>query len=694
MKLFARYFLILMLFAILPLTGAGLWMLSTRRAVHDNARLLHERLAAMTADQAERELEQLNQALSFIEDVQRAQGNARHERTALNRASHESAIIFLSVIDKDGQETPYLVTPDAGPRDETPRASEAFVKEAFATNRLTLGPVRAVDGMSALPVAHPLLDGRCVYVVYSLRGLSRRMKAMGNVGNGRLLFVDSEGRPVPDIGGTLPGPNWVFQAESSGTWHEEIPGPYGDWVAATAQIPAVGWTAVSMQPRRDAYAEKEAGLERAVLFFAMLLCLVSAGAYVLSRRLVKPIEMLLVGAARVAANDFSRSVPPLGAGEFEKLRVTFNEMADRVGRYQKFQFEKILEEKAKVDALVRNIPEGVVLVGRDGKVLYYNAIASRVLRVGVGVKSGSPEILRVPELMKLAQCVKPGSKEAKGGVELRFGEGASARIFTCLALSVSRETEDVGVLLLLRDVTVERELERMKVDFFHEIVHDLRGPLTVIDGMVSIQLRREASAVKDSGYLKMVKYASMQLSGLVSDILDVAKMNSGTMKVVIKRVKADALVHSVQSMYQIPAETKKVTVVAEAESFEFDGDAGLIERVLMNLAGNALKFTPEGGKVTIGCRRLGADAEFSLSDTGPGIPVDQQKAVFDRFKQLDRDEGSRKGYGLGLSICRRIVELHAGRIWVESAPGGGSRFVFVIPDEKKSSAAQTAAVAS
>jgi signal transduction histidine kinase len=97
------------------------------------------------------------------------------------------------------------------------------------------------------------------------------------------------------------------------------------------------------------------------------------------------------------------------------------------------------------------------------------------------------------------------------------------------------------------------------------------------------------------------------------------------------------------------------------------------------LIGNALKFTPTGGRITLGAAAFGAEVEFFVRDTGPGIPADKVDAVFEKFKQLDRDAAARSGYGLGLSICKKIVEAHGGRIWVESQEGKGSRFIFRVP---------------
>jgi signal transduction histidine kinase len=181
-------------------------------------------------------------------------------------------------------------------------------------------------------------------------------------------------------------------------------------------------------------------------------------------------------------------------------------------------------------------------------------------------------------------------------------------------------------------------------------------------------------------YIEMARLASEKLTGLIADILDSAKLESGTMALVLSRFTTESLLATAVELSRVAADGKGVALeLAPSSIGELSGDARLLDRVLTNLIGNALKFTPKGGRVVVGAKAEGDAMEFFVKDTGPGIPEDKLDAVFEKFKQLDRDAGKRAGYGLGLSICKKIVEAHGGRIWVESRPGEGSRFAFRIP---------------
>lgn len=683
MKLFPRLFLILMLFATLPLAGLGAWMMSGRRAVRDNARVMHGRLAALTGEQAERTLEQLNRAMGVVDDLDRARGLARLEESAVRRAAvADAAIALMSIVDASGREVVRVADPDMFKSATEDRSTDAAVREARKTGLVTLGTPISIGGRALVPAAHPLADGRSLYLLYSLDGLARRMQRITTTA-GRLLFIDAEGRPIAGVGGPPPAADWRWPAGAAGeSWLDDVAGDGGAWVAAAAPVPALGWRAVSLQLRREAYAEEAAGAARAAAFFLALVVLVAAGASLLSRRLVRPVELLLSAAERVSANDFSRPVPPLGWGEFERLRATFNAMTEKVHRYQGLQVEKILEEKAKIDALVTNIPEGVMLAGHDGQVLYINALAAKIMVVKKVDKLESSSIrVKSPKLMTLIDTARAGNKMGEFfRVEIEAKEGEKTLTYSCQALAVSREAIQIGVLVLMRDVTAERELERMKEEFFHSLVHDLRGPLTVIDGIVGLMKNLPNAGEREKRYAEFGAQASKRLAGLISDILDIAKIESGTMTMNVSRTPAGSMLEAVRKLYQVPADGKSISIAAlPAPDVSLSCDAPLLERVLMNLTGNALKFTPEGGRIELSARLVGPNVEFSVSDSGPGIPADKLDAVFEKFKQLDRDTAARAGYGLGLSICRKIVELHGGRIWVESPSGKGSRFAFSVP---------------
>ena len=681
MKLFHRFFLILLGFSLLPVAGMGLWALSTRQAVQDNASFLHGRLAALVADSAERMLEQMDRTLGVAQDIEIARGQQKIEIPALRHAAAaDPEVALISVLDAGGKETERMSDPEIFP-DSTllDRSGEAIVSEGRRTGRLSVGAPIVVARRTMVPVVHSLNDGRAVYMMYSLSGLARRLKTFAADGRGRVLFVDASGRPIPGLGGLPPSPEWRLPdgADAEGWW-DRLPSPAGPWVAASAGVPTLGWRAVSLQLRHDAYAESDAAASRAIVFFLGLCAIVAGGAYALSDRLMRPVTVLVAGAERVARGDFSRPIPALGWGELDALGKTFNAMAEKVRHYLGLEVERLMEEKAKVDALVRNIPGGVLLVGLDGTLTFANAAAMAVL--GVNLKAGRGELPpRFPEIKRIVDSVRSGAKLSdEARVVMRAANGETIATFSCRALPVRREGREVGVLVLMREVTVELELERMKEEFFHAIVHDLRGPITVIDAMVQI-MNKMILGERETRYVGLARKALTRLSDLIANILDIAKFESGTMRLSPAKFAADTLLTSVYEINRVPSETKGVSLDVEHASVELVGDGALLDRVLMNLIGNALKFTPSGGRITIGATAVDSDVEFFVRDTGPGIPADKVDAVFEKFKQLDRDAAARSGYGLGLSICKKIVEIHGGRIWVESQEGHGSRFAFRVP---------------
>lgn len=693
MKLFARFFLILLLFAMLPVLALGVWMLTQRQALADNAKALHTRMAVLAADVAERTAEQLNRSMVVVEDIDLARGSEKLETAALRKAAaSDPNVALVALLDVDGRETLRFADPEFFAADAlADRTKEEAVVDRLSMNRLMLGSPYVVNGVAMLPAAHPLVDGRTMYIAYSLRTLGRRLAKLskGASGRGKILFVDHEGRPVPGLGDEPPGKDWKLSTKDKDGWLDDLPGADDHYIAAFALAPATGLRAVSMQSRREAYASSEMAAARATAFFVSLCLLVAAGAYGLSAKLLQPVTTLIAAAERIARNDFQRPVPSLGWGELDTLGATFNAMAAKVKTFQEIQIDRIMEEKAKMDALVKNIPEGVLLAGFDGSVFYVNATAARILSVRVPDRPGRiADVIRSPELRRIVEAVQNRVKRAETSVvALRAGEGAPEVFYAARALTVVRDRKEVGILLLLRDITVERELAKMKEEFFHAIVHDLRGPITVIDGIVHFMKRMQNLGEKEKTYVDLAEQAAKRLGALVTDILDIAKLESGTMTLTPATGPCAALLETVRSLYSVPAEGKNIKLeTAPSQAGDITCDVRLVERVLMNLAGNAMKFTPAGGRITLTAEAKGAEIEFAVKDTGPGIPADKLDAVFEKFKQLDRDAAKRAGYGLGLSICRKIVELHGGRIWVESKVGEGSRFVFALPRVLKAGA--------
>jgi signal transduction histidine kinase len=240
------------------------------------------------------------------------------------------------------------------------------------------------------------------------------------------------------------------------------------------------------------------------------------------------------------------------------------------------------------------------------------------------------------------------------------------------------------VVTVLRDVTSQKELERMKSNFLSVVSHELKTPLHSIKGFVDIILMGKTGPLNETqlDFLGTVRDQTAHLQNLINDLLEFSRLESGQVKLRLTEVSMAEVATAVVDKLKLVADQAQVHLVSHVE-FDLpsiEADRMRIEQVLTNLVDNAIKFTPAAGSVTLHAKDLGDEIQVSVTDTGIGIPAGELERVFDRFYQVD--SGSSRPYrgtGLGLTICRHIVEYHRGRIWAESQEGKGSIFQFVLP---------------
>lgn len=708
MSLFTRTYLVLMATALGPLLATGAWFLQSNEKARENARRMHQQLTQLSADAVETSIGELNRSIAFVEDFERETrrslpGNAAADRTPprgsaeaeyrvlQGAAATHPEFSLLSLLDASGMETARIADaalfPDMSP---VRRSSEPIVREALRTGKVGLSPVLEQSGKPVVSIAYPLPRGRTLYVVYNLQSLWRRIGGLRAGASGRLLLLGTNGRPLPGIAKDFPEPDWrgpgPLPAPSG--WLEKLPTASGTMVGAYATTPSLGWVVLSLQPRDEAFATGERFVFTAMAFLLSLTFLVGMAAYWTAGRLTAPLLSLIAAARSVSRNEFNLRLPELGWGELNLLSKSFNEMTSKLKAYQGLQVERLLEEKAKVDSLVHTIPDGILLAGLEGEILYMNGAAASILGVRVsGSLQGRSvrDVLRQGPLLDMAQSLLRRERRS-ASMEAEFKRASAERpeVYSCRAVTVMRDTRELGILILLRDVTGERDLDRMKEEFLHSIVHDLRNPLSSIHGFMQILNERGQMGDREKRYLPYVMDSCRDLQQLVTEILDIAKLESGQMQLKPEPLPVEEMLSKLHSLFAIQSETRGVQIAYELGRELSEPplcDRELVLRVAMNLIGNSLKFTPKGGRVTVtaGLASSPGELEVCVADTGPGIPKDKLEFVFQKFKQLDKEARARSGYGLGLAICRKIVELHGGRIWAESEEGRGSRFLFRIP---------------
>ncbi|MDO8806194.1 MAG: ATP-binding protein [Elusimicrobiota bacterium] len=402
--------------------------------------------------------------------------------------------------------------------------------------------------------------------------------------------------------------------------------------------------------------------------------------------LARPLDKVTASVKQFVAADYrlEEVLPKEGWPEAGSLISALNRLMLELSAYRAFHLNQVVEERGKAQALVETITDGVLLADDRGRLIYSNQTALKLL----GIPRHSLDVV-LPDSVKteafspaLREIMASAEKYMKVEVEVPVQDEDSSIVkkFRIIANQFSLATlSRPGRVLVIRDVTVEKELAEAKETFFHMITHDMRSPLSSIQGYTELLLKKAAELPDITKNLLIVQRSARRLNGMIDDILNTIKLERGTMELKLENIDAGALAGRISEVHAPLTARKgiKFSVLMPPEKLEFPGDAVLLERVITNLLGNSIKFTPEGGSITLSCRESGGEMLFAVEDTGPGIPEGKRKEVFEKHFQLE--EHKFMGFGLGLAMCKMAVEIHKGRIWVESEVGKGSKFIFTIP---------------
>ena len=692
MRLFGRVLLTLSAFSLIPAALTAGWFLASQQRIRSNARELHGHIATLGVRVAESSVGELNRALGFVSDLERLGDPASAAGLGAVQAAvlSQPGLAFVGILSADG-----AVLASAGDaRLKAATAGDevaAVVKEAFAQGRLSAGASFLAEGRPLLPVVHPLTKGGGVLALFDLSGVRQRFERMALGEGSALILTDLQGRVLKGFEESgLPD---LPAGEEPQGWAESLPSSRGELVGAYATLPAVGWRVWSLQPKREAYSIDEAFYKKALGGAAAMFLVVVAAASWIAGLLTAPLETLAQGAARVASGRFDAKVPERGWAEIRSVAASFNEMMGRLDSYQKLQVDRQLDEKAKVEALVRTIPDGLMLIGLDGRILYINEAAELVLSLAGTSVVGRlvQEVFDLPATMEFVVSLMARSRTGEPlEISAANKEGGRIGVFSCRSAVVERSGIDLGILIHMRDVTAERELDKMKQSILETVTHDLRSPLTSITGFAELLLIGRSGPVNEAQKTKIgvILSAAKQLGELIDDILDVSKFESGMMELSISPGRIEPLVQAVHALLSVQAQNEGVGLVLDiaADLPPVEMEPGKIQRVITNLVTNALKFTPKGGTITVSARRHEAGVLVAVRDTGVGIPADKVGKLFTKFFQVEetRGEAKRRGTGLGLTICRQVVEAHKGRIWAESQWRQGSVFQFTLPASARS----------
>jgi NtrC-family two-component system sensor histidine kinase KinB len=296
-----------------------------------------------------------------------------------------------------------------------------------------------------------------------------------------------------------------------------------------------------------------------------------------------------------------------------------------------------------------------------------------------------PDILPAPHVCEMIQRavqtgIQPEVPEEQRIITLQKEDRPRHYLFSVTPIR-GRERNLSGIVLLLRDVTRLKEVEKLKSEFIMAASHELRTPLTGMGMSIDLLLEHAGQGLdeKDRELLKAAHEEVHRMKALVNDLLDLSKIEAGRIELEFEKVPVQTLFDHVQEVFKDQAEMKqiKLTIERAGELPEVRADANKATWVLTNLVSNALRYVSHDGEIRITAKKIGPHVHLSVSDNGPGIPSEYQTKIFQKFVQVKGRQSG--GTGLGLAICKEIVRAHGGAIWVESSPGHGSIFTFTLP---------------
>lgn len=415
---------------------------------------------------------------------------------------------------------------------------------------------------------------------------------------------------------------------------------------------------------------------KAILFIATLLALLVTGilGYALSKTITGPIQEVTRNAALMAQGNFDRKIQVRSNDEIGKLTGMFNFLTTRL----KETMEEISDEKEKMEAILTNMADGVIALNSKGEVIHINPAARQMLSLDKD-PTGENFEPALKELFKINLEEFLGEDCRAREVLVKKGEAVLKSIIAPL----KRESRVIGLILVLQDITRQFSLENMRKEFVANVSHELRTPLTTIKSYAETLLdgaMDEPSIARQ--FMSVVHNEAERMTRLVNDLLELSRLDNKETRWDKKPISPSGILNDVISKMLVNIKKKNLALETDIlqHSPDIFADRDKIEQVFQNILSNAIKYTPEGGKIFIRLDSIEGRVRIIFGDTGIGIPKEDLPRLFERFYRVDKTRSRELGgTGLGLSIAKEIVEAHDGSITIDSELGHGTQVTILLP---------------
>ena len=480
-----------------------------------------------------------------------------------------------------------------------------------------------------------------------------------------------------------------------GIYFDRLRPAYHDLQSATDSILALNQDAMAAKSDRSRRAaERNSAAVAVVTVGALALGLLLS--LTLTTRLLRPLRFLTQTVRRIGEGDLEVRVRVPGTDEIAVLAREFNTMAQRLAQYRSSSLGELLQAQQASQAAIDSLPDPVIVLDAEGGISNLNVAAEAMFRLGAGgvppalaaLDSATRSVVdkvRVHVLSGRGAYVPRGFEEA---VRVESSEGDRFVIPRATPL-YSEKGGVVGVTIVLQDVTRLMRFDELKNDLVATVAHEFRTPLTSLRMGIHLCAEEVVGSLteKQADLMAAAREDCERLQGIVDDLLDLSRIQSGRIAFNLEKLDAGVLVESAVGALRSTAEEGRIAIEVAGPDvpLEIQADSERVHLVLTNLIANAVRHTPPGGRVDVRAHAADGLARFEIEDTGEGIATEHLGRIFEKFYRVP---GARSGaVGLGLYISREIVVAHGGAMGVESEPGRGSTFWFTLPAVERQPAA-------
>lgn len=429
----------------------------------------------------------------------------------------------------------------------------------------------------------------------------------------------------------------------------------------------------------------------ALTIFATILAVVMGTGF--AAWISRSLSDLRIGAERIANGDFSRTIVVKGHSEIGQLGLTFNRMAARL----KESYQRLALARQRDESMLQGMGEGLVATDESGRIVIINRVAARLLgfageAAAIGMEIQKAYVLYdpndkaskpLPNAERPSYMALANGRDVHGVFGYRSNDGKKY-LFNISASPVKLEGKVVGTVNIIRDVTKEREIDRMKTEFISLASHQLRTPLSAIKWFSEMLLAGDAGKLKPDqmDFAQNISDSTERMIDLVNALLNISRIESGRIMIDPKPTDLRELVTGITNDLKAKTSEKKQSLIISVHEGlpKINLDPRLIGQVYLNLLTNAIKYTQKGGEITVFISKKDDQIISQVTDNGYGIPKDQQSRIFEKFfRAANAAKVETDGTGLGLYLIKAIVESSGGKIWFESKEKVGSTFWFSIP---------------